>query len=178
MGPRRRPLVRRRPETGATLVEFALVAPVLFLLLFGLISGCFLVYQDAALHNGATAGARSASIEAPLEDSASLCEASSPSSIVAAVAHAAPLLTVNPAQLCATPLNTSATSLTQTMVPGDVNITVNCYGADDSPAPCSGTPANVGVTLDFTTEGLVAPFGLNYHMQATSVDPEPILSTG
>jgi Flp pilus assembly protein TadG len=175
---RRRPRVRRRQETGATLVEFALVAPVLFLLLFGLISGCFLVYQDAALHNGATAGARSASIELPLENSSSFCEARSPSPIVAAVAHATPVLAVNPAQLCANPPDASATTLTQTTVPGDVNITVNCYGAGNAPAPCSGTPANVGVTLDFTTQGLVAPFGLNYHMQATSVDPEPILSTG
>jgi Flp pilus assembly protein TadG len=175
---RRRPLVRRRPETGATLVEFALVAPVLFLLLFGLISGCFLVYQDAALHNGATAGARSASIESPLEDSSSFCEASSPSSIVAAVAHAVPLLTVNPAQLCANPPNASTTTLTQTTVPGDVNVTVTCYDDSDTPAPCSGTVASVGVTLDFTTQGLVAPFGLNYHLQATSVDPEPVLSTG
>jgi Flp pilus assembly protein TadG len=176
---RPRPLVRPRPETGATLVEFALVAPVLFLLLFGLISGCFLVYQDAALHNGATAGARSASIESPLENS-SFCEPSSPSSIIAAVTHAVPLLTVNPAQLCANPPNATTTTLTQTTVPGDVNVTVTCYdGSDtDTPAPCSGTVANVGVTLDLTTQGLVAPFGLNYHMQATSVDPEPILSTG
>ena len=175
---RRRPLVRPRPESGATLVEFALVAPVLFLLLFGLISGCFLVYQDAAIHNGATAGARSASIESPLENSSSFCEASSPSSIVAAVAGATPILSVNPAQLCADPPNANATTMTQTTVPGDVNITVNCYGAGDAAAPCSGNPANIGVTLDFTTQGLVAPFGLNYHMQATSVDPEPILSTG
>jgi Flp pilus assembly protein TadG len=123
MALRRRPLVRRRPETGATLVEFALVAPVLFLLLFGLISGCFLVYQDAALHNGATAGARAASIEAPLENG-SFCENSSPSSIIAAIAQASPLLTVNPAPLCANPPNANTTTLTQATVPGDVNVTV------------------------------------------------------
>jgi hypothetical protein len=29
--------------------------------------------------------------------------------------------------------------------------------------------------LTLTTTGLVAPFGLNYHMTATSTDPEPIL---
>jgi Flp pilus assembly protein TadG len=170
----RPPQVRRRPETGATLVEFALVAPVLFLLIFGLISGCFLVYQDAALHSGATAGARSASIELPLENSTSFCEASSPSSIIAAVSHASPLLTVNSAPLCAT--DAGATELTQTAVTGDVNITVTCYDGSDNPTPCSGSPANVGVTLKLTTTGLVAPFGVSYHMEATSIDPEPVLT--
>jgi Flp pilus assembly protein TadG len=168
MEPRRRPQIRRRPETGATLVEFALVAPVLFILLFGLISGCFLAYQNSALHDGATAGARSASIEIPLENS-SYCEVSSPSSIIAAIAHASPLLAVNPAPLCAG--SQGATTMTQTpQVTGDVNIQVNCSSA------CSGTPANVGVTLTLTTTGLVAPFGLNYHMSATSTDPEPVLT--
>lgn len=162
-----------RSESGATLVEFALVAPVLFLLLFGLISGCFLAYQNSALHDGATAGSRMASIESPLENS-SFCESGSPSSIITAVKNASPLLTVNTNPLCAAG-GAQSTQLTQTTVTGDVNITVTCYDSTLAQTPCSGTPANVGVTLTLTTAGLVAPFGLTYHMTATSQDPEPLL---
>ena len=119
---------RRRAETGATLVEFALVAPVVFMLIFGLLAGSFLVYQNSALHDGATAGARMASVEASstatlVNSNTAPCETGQPVSIEKAVAQAAPLLTVNPAPLC----ETSPTELTQgTDVNGDVNITVDC----------------------------------------------------
>jgi len=177
MAPDRRRPFYRRPEEGATLVEFALVAPVVLMLLFGIISGCFLAYQNSALHNGATAGARAASIESPLENS-SYCETGSPSSIIAAVAKAAPLLDVNPAPLCDPSGNGSSSTLTQTpQVNGDVNIVVSCFDATDSPEACgSSSVANVGVSLVYTTNGLAEPFGLTYHMTATSQDPAPVLS--
>jgi Flp pilus assembly protein TadG len=166
---RRRPRPHHRPEEGATLVEFALVAPVVLLLLFGLISGCFLVYQNSALHSGATAGARAASIESPLENSSPTpCEYSSPSLIIAAVQQASPLLAVNPAPLCA---NGSNTMLVQTPVNGDVNIQITCT------PNCGATQISlVGLKLTYSTTGLVAPFGLTYHMSATSQDPEPVLT--
>ena len=90
---------RRRDETGATLVEFALVAPLVFMLIFGIIAGCFLAYQNSALHDGATAGARMASIETSLVTAQNgvFCESGTPVSIEKAVAQAAsPLLTGQP----------------------------------------------------------------------------------
>src|SRR5665213_3352427 len=149
---------RRRPETGATLVEFALVAPVVFLLIFGLIGGTFLVYQNSALHDGATAGARMASVEASSAGTlvnAQNCESGQPVSIYKAVAQAAPLLTVNNNPLCeaaGTP-----NQLTQTAVNGDVNILVTCAPA------CDSTAQTVQVELTLTTKGLVAPIGLTYN---------------
>jgi Flp pilus assembly protein TadG len=155
----------RGPETGSTLVEFAFVVPVVFMLIFGIIAGCYLAYQDSALHDGASAGARMASIETSLVSLQNdlYCESGRPFSIEKAVAQASPLITVNPAPLCAT--SATATQLTQSpIVNGDVNITVTCGGT------CAA-PSTTAVTLAFDTKGLVAPFGLTYDLTATSQVP-------
>jgi Flp pilus assembly protein TadG len=171
---RRRLRAHRRDDTGATLVEFALVAPLVFLLIFGLIGGCYLAFQNAGLHDGATAGGRMASIETNLLtqiDPATeqpwpnslWCESGKPTPIEVAVADAAPLVHVNMAPLCAS--NGMADKLTQTPnVNGEVNITVTCIGG------CA-TPTSTSVSLDYNAKGIVAPFGLTYHMAATSADP-------
>ncbi len=49
---------RDRRETGAAAVEFALVLPLLMLIIFGIIQFGFVMAQSAALSNGARAGAR------------------------------------------------------------------------------------------------------------------------
>jgi len=164
MRPRHRLAVRRRPETGATLVEFALVAPLVFMLIFGIIAGSFLAYQNSAIHDGATAGARMASIETSLVTLQNnvYCESGSPVTIEKAVSQASPLLTVNPAPLCAQ--TKTATQLTQPAVNGDVNITVTCGGS------CA-VPTSVEVALTLRTKGLVAPIGLTYNLAASSQVP-------
>jgi hypothetical protein len=164
MAPYGRPPSHRGDETGATLVEFALVAPVVFILIFGLIAGCFLAYQNSAMHNGATAGSRMASIETSLVTPGAngSCESGLPVPIETAVAQASPLLQVNTAPLCGT-----GTTLTQgPPVNGDVNIIVNC-------APSCASPTTVSVSLALSTQGLVAPIGLTYNLTATSTDPGP-----
>jgi hypothetical protein len=168
---RRRLDAHGRSDTGATLVEFVLVAPVVFIMIFGIIAGCYLAFQNSALHDGATAGSRMASIETSLETlqtsgpmQGSYCESGSPVPIEKAVAQAAPLLPVNPNPLCAT--SQTAMALTQTAVNGDVNITVTCSGSEG----CL-SPTTTAVSLALTTGGLVAPFGLTYNMSATSEVP-------
>jgi len=163
----------RDDDTGATLVEFALVAPLVFLLIFALIGGSYLAFQNSSLHDGATAGARMASIEAGLvtQDDPTTgqpwpngwyCESAVPGPIEKAVSQAAPLVTVNPARLCAT---STAGPLTQTpAVNGDANITVTCIGGCTAPSATT-------VSLTFSDKGLLAPFGLTYNMTATSQDP-------
>jgi len=155
----------RRSETGATLVEFALVAPLVFLLIFGLIAGSYLAFQNASLHDGATAGSRMASIESNLvvQDAPNeYCESGTPTPIEKAVSGAAPLVAINPNALCAT--SSTATQLTQTPVAGDANITVTCGGN-------CGAPTSITVTLTYKAKGIAAPFGLTYNMTATSQDP-------
>jgi Flp pilus assembly protein TadG len=162
---------RRRDETGATLIEFALVAPIVFMLIFGIVAGAYLAYQDSALHDGATAGSRMASIETSLVNGSpangvattgSFCESGQPISIEKAVSQATPLVKVNPASLCAT--SSTGTTLTQPVIDGDVNITVTCGGS------CA-SPTSTTVSLAFDAKGLVTPFGIRYNMSATSQDP-------
>jgi len=164
----------RRAETGATLVEFALVAPVAFMLIFGIIAGSFLVYQNSALHDGASAGARMASIETSLVKPTVVggttlyCESGMPISIEKAVAQAAPLLTVNTAPLCST--SPTPAQLTQAPVNGEVNIIVTCGGPGGSAGTCD-SPASTQLSLTFRTRGIAAPIGLTYNMTASSQDP-------
>jgi Flp pilus assembly protein TadG len=162
---RRNRRVGRGDETGATLVEFALVAPLVFMLIFGLIAGSYLAFQNASLHDGATAGSRMASIESNLvvQDAPNeYCESGTPTSIEKAVAGAAPLVAINPNPLCAT--TSTATELTQNPVAGDADITVTCGGT------CA-VPTSATVTLTYQAQGIAAPFGLTYNMTATSQDP-------
>jgi Flp pilus assembly protein TadG len=162
--------VGRRSESGATLVEFALVFPIAMLLICGIIAGCYLAYQNSALHDGATAGARMASIETNLAtlqssgpNAGSYCESGAPTPIEKTVAQAVPLLTVNPAQLCGS--SAAATELTQIPpVNGDVNITVVCGGT------CA-SPTSTAVDLSYGAKGIAAPLGLTYNMSATSQVP-------
>ncbi len=49
-------------RSGATAVEFALIAPLLFMLLFGLVEAGRLVFVQAALHSSLSDAARCAAI--------------------------------------------------------------------------------------------------------------------
>lgn len=53
---------RRTRSRGQTLVEFALVAPVLFLMLFGIVEGGRLVWTNHEVVNGTREGARLAMV--------------------------------------------------------------------------------------------------------------------
>lgn len=76
------------------LVEFVLVVPIALALIFGIIAACYLFFQNSALHDGASAGARAASIETALvnPNGGQLCESGQPTPIEQTVARAAPSL--------------------------------------------------------------------------------------
>lgn len=57
-------------DRGTTAVEFALIAPVLFLLLFGAVEGGRLVFVNAALHRAVGMAARDVAIHADEHTSA------------------------------------------------------------------------------------------------------------
>ncbi len=59
-----RAVPRRGRQSGQALVEFALVVPIFFLLLLGLIDGARAVYMDSVLSQAAREGARVAAVEA------------------------------------------------------------------------------------------------------------------
>src|SRR3954453_15093727 len=54
--------VRRRKEEGASLVEFALIAPILFLVLFGLIDFGFIYNDFLSVRQGVRDGARQGAV--------------------------------------------------------------------------------------------------------------------
>ncbi|MGO9876126.1 MAG: TadE/TadG family type IV pilus assembly protein [Acidimicrobiia bacterium] len=135
-------------ESGQAMVEFALVVPIVLALLFGVITICFLGFQNSSLHNAASAGSREASIETSLltPTGGEYCESGQPEAIEQAVVHAAVGLPVNTAPLCAT--SQSATQLTQTPnVANQVNITVTCVDN------CA-TPTDVNVTVSYNAQGI------------------------
>ena len=55
-------MIRQRSERGATLVEFALIVPLLLLLVFGIIEFGFLFNSDSNVNQAARAGGRTAAI--------------------------------------------------------------------------------------------------------------------
>jgi len=57
------PRIRRRDERGAALVEAALVTPVVFLLLFGVIEFGLAMKDYVSMSNGVRAGAREAAVQ-------------------------------------------------------------------------------------------------------------------
>lgn len=62
----------RRDDTGAAAVEFALVLPLLLLLVFGIISYGYMLSFRQALSQGAAEGARAAAVALVNEDKESL----------------------------------------------------------------------------------------------------------
>lgn len=61
----RLPSVGRRSERGAALVEFAVVMPLLILLLFGIMEAGWFFAQQVEVRNAAREGARIAAVSAP-----------------------------------------------------------------------------------------------------------------
>jgi Flp pilus assembly protein TadG len=159
----------RGSESGQAIIEFALVAPLAFFFVFGIITACLIFFQNSSLHDGASAGARIASFESSLAlqqttgvYAGQFCESNQPVSIEAAVARATPGLTVNMGRLCSA--SGGATQLTQATSPASqVNITVTCAGG------CAA-PTSTTVSLVVVSHGVAYPMPFAYTMRATSTN--------
>jgi Flp pilus assembly protein TadG len=111
--------MKTRRSNGQGMVEFALVAPIFFAMLFGVIASGWLFFQNEAVTSAAQSGARQALVEAYDANTGQMCEdptASSTISVQAAATHAATILPVDQAPLC-----------------GSATATVTC--PNDSPTP-------------------------------------------
>src|SRR5215472_3079120 len=64
------PSKRRRQQSGQTLVEFALVAPLLLLVIFGTIEFCFLYQSANTVNFAAREGARVGAVLGPTDAAA------------------------------------------------------------------------------------------------------------
>ncbi len=144
---------RRRPDEGAAAVEFAIVAPLLFMLVFGIIQFGIFFAQDLALSNGAKQGVRVAVVPEQPADSPSDPPVSSGScgDIVDAVQQGVVTVALAPADV-------------ETWVHDSTVDPALRNGASDlcaAPAvrPCVGRP--VGTELVVTTNytaSLIIPF--------------------
>ena len=169
---------RRRDETGATLVEFALVAPLVFLLIFALIGGSYLAFQNSSLHDGATAGStdgvdRDDHLRHPRTGPGLYCESGLPTPIEKSVSRRGATRAGEPRSAVRDELQRRPTDADPN-VNGDVNITVTCGGIVRQPRPRPPCPWHS------SDKGIVAPFGLTYNMTATSQDPvlSPVATAG
>ncbi len=124
---------------GQSVVEFALVAPLFFALLFGIIAAGWLFFQSSAVNDAAQGGARDAIVinfnGSGLILDGSSCASGLPVAVQVAAQRAANILPVNPGNLCQVsaggsfcPNTGGNTLLSQTAVTGDANIRMCVVG--------------------------------------------------
>jgi Flp pilus assembly protein TadG len=130
---------RRRTAAGASAVEFALVAPIFIMLVFGIVSFGIVFAQNLALDNAARQAARSGVVENRT------C-----GQIRTAATDAA------------TTVAMQGTDVTVSIRRGQSSATAtNACGGGDSTTPCTGSAAgdSVYVRVDFTSH-LVIPLAV------------------
>ncbi|MHB1523098.1 MAG: TadE/TadG family type IV pilus assembly protein [Candidatus Dormibacteria bacterium] len=128
-------------ERGQSAVEFALVAPIFFALLFGVIAAGWLFFQSSAVNDAAQGAAREAIVVSYSGQRLSLsggCAAGTPVPVQQAAQHAANILPVDPNPLCKAANNSFCTSgntlLTQMAAGQDATIELCVVGGVSSPS--------------------------------------------
>ncbi|MEX4001580.1 TadE/TadG family type IV pilus assembly protein [Paraburkholderia sp. EG285A] len=136
LGAPRRRVRGRRAQRGVAALEFALVLPLLMLLLFGIVEMGFLLYDKAVITNAARAAVRQA--VAFGEDSTGAAQYMS-------VASATSVASSGLSSMLISPLPASAASVTVTMC---TSVGSGCT----SPSPCtaSGQVLTIAVSYPFT----------------------------
>ena len=132
-------LGRRRSETGAAAVEFALVAPLFILLVFGVVSFGIVFAQNLALGNGAREAARSGVVENRTCGQIRTSATDAANSI--AMQGADVTVSIKRGQSSAT--------------------AVNAFSGGDAVTPCTGSAPgdSIYVRLDFTSH-LIIPLAI------------------
>jgi Flp pilus assembly protein TadG len=124
---------RRRDDRGAAAVEFALVVPILLLLVFAIITFGFLFAQDLALGNSARQTARYGVIKG--RDCAAIK--------AEAIESSKPLVTLTASDVTITRGTTAASA------------TSVCAADDEQPCEGSSSGDNIYVGIDFTADVLI-----------------------
>jgi len=148
-------------RSGQAVVEFALVAPIFFALLFGVIAASWLFFQASAVNDAAQGGAREAIVETNFNTDGGgglLCESNQPRSIEAATQQAANILNVDPNRLCN---YRGGQTFTQHGGRGKATITVTVLGSLSS-------PTGFTVTVKYTAHPLEPLLGTQVNLKSTS----------
>lgn len=134
-----RPRFRCRPAPGQAIVELALAFPLFVLVLFGIISGSWLFFQQQSVVNAARSAARDAAILNPLfvNGASGGCEptaaqASPAQTIEAAAQSGSALVSINSSQICGSS-GGGTTMSSSTSNPSRATVTVTASPTLDSP---------------------------------------------
>ncbi|MDH3294737.1 MAG: pilus assembly protein [Acidimicrobiia bacterium] len=127
----------RSSERGAAIVEFALVAPILIMIMMGVVQLGLLLHQQQGIHAAAREGARQGSFPGATETEIEAAVATALNEINLA---SAPVVTI-------TPVNPSGIPCDET-VPGADSVTVNVQVA-----AALDIPFLAGQNVDLTGEG-------------------------
>lgn len=154
--------------SGQGTVEFALVVPILVVLVLAIVSAGSLLFNYAAVVNAARQGAREAMVESSLLAPSGLgsCESGQPMAIEAAVQRAATVVPVNPSPLC------QSTSVPTELVqaagsnPNAASVTVRCL-----PALSAGSCQTLTVTVSLDVNPLFPIPGPIHLAASATVSP-------
>lgn len=155
-------------ERGQSAVEFALVAPIFFALVFGVIAAGWLFFQASAVNDAAQGGAREAIVVSFSGQRLYLsggCAAGTPVPVQQAAQHAANILPVNPNPLCRTNNNSFCgsgnTLLSQSPTGQDAQVELCIRGGVSSPSAYT-------VRVTYIAHPLEPLLGTSVHLTSTS----------
>ncbi|MHB8325004.1 MAG: TadE family protein [Candidatus Dormibacteria bacterium] len=171
-----------RGRQGAqSAVEFALVAPIFFAVLFGIIASGILLFQASAVSDAAQAGARQAIVEFFQNPLVGGCEpgvpsgsgAGSPTYMPAAVQHAANILPVDSNVLCRQGSSSSANSFCSSGPAGTL-VQAPIAGSGDAMIKLCAvggftTPSAFKVQVTFVAHPLEPLLGSQVNLTSTSI---------
>ena len=138
---RRGPVRRRRDrdQGGAIVVEFALIVPLLLLLVFGILEFGFMMNRDTAIDNATRDGARVASLDGTFAD---IC-----TSITGELAGSGIPVAAT------TPCNTTQTT--------NATIRIDCIKPDASKTPCAASTSQTAYDI-LAASGATATVKVTY----------------
>jgi len=166
-------------QRAQSTVEFALVAPVFFALIFGIIASGLLLFHASAVSDAAQAGARQATVEFHANPLTGGCEAGVPSAsgsgsptyMATVVQRAANILPVDPNQLCQQGGSSTGNSfcpsgpagtLVQPPAGGHASIMICAIGG-------FGSPSAFKVQVTYIAHPLEPLLGAQVDLKSTSV---------
>jgi Flp pilus assembly protein TadG len=160
-------LQRGRDDRGAVMVEFALVLPILMVLLLGIISGGMAIHQHQRVGHAAREGARYAARVHPEQTFSSGTWASNVRDIV--IARAGGDLTGAGTAVCVSLVQGSAGSSTQPLSTVHSTQGGPCIPTETFPVTSSSAGLRVQVTASRPGEILLGPFpAANFTIRATA----------
>ena len=155
-------------ERAQSAVEFALVAPIFFALIFGVTAAGWLFFQSSAVNDAAQGAAREAIVVSYSGQRLSLsggCATGTPVPVEQAAQHAANILPVDPNPLCRAANNSfcpsGSTLLTQVPVGQDATIELCVVGGVSSPSAYR-------VQVRYVAHPLEPLLGTSLHLTSTS----------